>query len=83
MVKSLSEIMSRVISGKRVEPVKRVKCLEHVPRGLRDMPEPKRWIVHAYPIKGGKTLMETKVRENLTKNNALLSRITKSKMRIV
>jgi len=73
---SLDNLIARTLNGRVVEPIKRIKCLGHVPRGLRNRPEPPRWMAHTYPIKGGKTRMQTMISENLTKNNALFKRLT-------
>jgi hypothetical protein len=44
---------------KCVEPIKRIKCLEHVKKGLRNVPETPRYIKHTYSIKGGITWLDS------------------------
>ncbi len=72
--RSLAEILHYTFSGKRIEPVKRVKCLDHVPRGFRAFPEHPRNIWHTYPIKNGISASKI-LAENIMANNSLLKRL--------
>jgi hypothetical protein len=71
---SLSELIDYTLSGKRVEPEKRIKEIHHVPRGLRHKPTFPRHIVHTYEIRGGITVASL-VAENIMKNNVLLKKL--------
>ena len=50
---TLTEIMTYTLRSLRTEPVKRVKDLNHVPRGMRNRVVQPRYVTHTYPIKGG------------------------------
>lgn len=67
-------IFCEVITVPRVEPKKRVKDLDHVPRGRRHFPVYPRYVFHKYPIVGGISLSAV-LAENVMKNNALLNRL--------
>lgn len=69
--KTLSEMMAFMMRGKRYEPTKRVKDLDHVPRGMRNFPVAPRHVAHRFPIRGGITFHNV-MAENLTSNNSLL-----------
>lgn len=71
---TLTEIMHSVFTGKKIEPIKRIKDLDHVPRGHRHVPVQPRYIWHSYPIKGGITATQV-MAENITGNNALFTRL--------
>lgn len=74
--KTFSDLIKNAMSGKRVEPYKRVKCTDHVPRGKRNLPERPKHHSHRYEIIGGITMMDL-MAENIVKNNALLTRLMK------
>lgn len=59
----LADIFYETIMKKCVEPEKRMFCGKYT------------WVVHRYAIKNGKTLLETQMMENMTKNNILFSKI--------
>ena len=71
---TIAEIMHHTLAVACIEPEKRVKCLHHVPRGRRNLPESPRYIRHRFRIKGGITGARL-VAENITSNNALLKRL--------
>jgi hypothetical protein len=68
---SISTVMTSTFKTGRIEPDKRVKCLNHVPRGLRNIKEHPRYIWHTYPINGGITAVEV-LADNITTNNQLM-----------
>lgn len=71
---SLSELMYRVMNGKTVEPVKRVKSLFHVQRGFRNFSVLPSNISHKYEIINGITRTQLLL-ENIEQNNALFAKL--------
>lgn len=71
---TLTEIMQYTMRGARIEPVKRVKDIDHVPRGRRNEPVQPRYIWHTYPIIGGITGARL-MAENVERHNALFRRL--------
>lgn len=72
--KTFSDIVHQTLTGNCVEPVKRVKDLNHVPRGLRNRRVLPRYIGHRFEIKGG--IPRTRViAENIESHNTLLKRL--------
>ncbi|WP_292556851.1 hypothetical protein [Methylobacter sp.] len=77
-MKTFTELFTESLQSKRYEPVERIKCLSHVPRGKRNIPERPRTVMHTYPIKGGISLAQ-KALENVKKINELMRRIKEVK----
>ena len=74
MVTTFSELFSQTLAGKRIEPLKRVKSLLHVPRGRRNIPPSPQYIWHRFPIKDGISGSDL-VAENITRTNPLFKRL--------
>lgn len=68
------EILHYTLTAKRVEPVARVKDIDHVPRGLRNRAPAARKVVHRYAIRGGISV-HMLISENLSSYNTLLTRL--------
>lgn len=68
--RTFTEMVAYAMSGKRAEPVKRVKCLEHVPRGCRQAPERPRNVIHRFEIVGGVSMTRL-LTESVTAHNTL------------
>lgn len=68
--RTISEAIHYVMSASCVEPVQRVKDIDHVPRGYRDLPVRPRFIGHRFAIKGGISRRQV-FAMNVTKDNAL------------
>lgn len=71
---SISDVLSFAFSKKRIEPEKRVKDLDHVPRGGRNRAVEPRHVWHRYEIKGGITAAQL-MAENVTRNNSMLRKL--------
>ena len=71
---TIQEILHRTMTAPLVEPQKRVKDLDHVPRGMRNRKVEPRNIWHRHEIMGGKSGGDL-MAENITMNNALLKRL--------
>lgn len=74
MNRTLSETIHHTLTARCVEPVARVKDLDHVPRGMRHLPVRPRHVSHYYPIKGGITRTAV-MAKNITASNALLNKL--------
>lgn len=72
---TLDEIMTSRMRWPVIEPVQRVKDMDHVPRGQRHLPVSARHVWHTYPIRGGVTAASL-MAANITRDNALLRRLT-------
>lgn len=73
---SITTLLEQIMHGNRIEPIKRVKCLYHVKRGRRNLPERPRHVAHTYAIKGGISNSDLML-ENISANNALFQRLHK------
>ena len=74
---TITEIVTHTFTARCVEPVKRIKVLDHVPRGCRHLPVRPTWIVHTYPIKGGVTRMVI-MNENISRGNKLFEKFRRA-----
>ena len=75
---TFTEMVSNAMQARTFEPVARVKCLEHVPRGWRNRPEQPRHVRHRFPIKGGIRGADVMI-ASITQNNVLLHLLSKRK----
>jgi len=73
---TIAELMAYTMRANRVEPIMRVKDLDHVPRGMRNKPVAPRRIFHRYEIKGGIRAIDV-MAENVCKDAPLLRRLSK------
>ena len=71
---NICELVNYQFTARIYEPKKRIKCLEHVQKGKRNLPESQRLIAHKYEIIGGISRMSC-LAENLMANNKLLERL--------
>jgi hypothetical protein len=72
------DVMHAAMREHSYEPEPRIKEIHHVPRGKRNLPVTPHNVRHQYPIKNGKNAMQL-MAENISNNNALLSRLKAGK----
>lgn len=73
---TLSEVIAYTFRAKVVEPVRRVKDLDHVPRGHRAGAPSPRHVSHRFPIKGGVSRAEL-LAQNIYASNALFKQLSR------
>ena len=73
-MKTIADMMHFALTGKRYEPIPRVKDLEHRPRGTRNQPVRAQHISHHHAIKGGISAAAV-MAENITRSNPLMKRL--------
>lgn len=72
--RTLTDIVIFTLNGKCVEPVPRVKDMDHVPRGFRHLPVAPRYVGHRYEIRGGIT-RKAELARLITSDNTLMRKL--------